>query len=868
MPIIIRTPTRTKTKSFKGDQMDFKFPGEHSSDEHEFESNHNETELNNHYLVNESLKSDHDQSDHSEEEDEGKDLITPLLSNNTVHSSPSKPKTINADSSNGYYSFANISDNTTSPSFLHHRDSPESNDDMISILHINSQYPQTLAPKKNVNDTPIIERITSSSAQKKQSMKSIATQTNTIPTADNLSYDIISSESLSRLDSAKLESLRLPSSSSSSNISSGASLLRGSATVKRTPMNLYRKPTMRKVESVVFSSDSSEASDNVVPKPLLSKNNNNKNIHTKPIKNSSRIPSKQVHSTINKTKKLPTKPIRRMSSMRSNPKSNLKRSNAVRCHGGLLQYFEMIGIQIKKLIKQIRLLFFKKKNTTSYQSKNFNTKRTSSFNTTPLPHSTSSLYNKRLRNGKTTTKANKSRVQSNRLKVSHHIPNSSSLQALQPALIEKINPIKEEMEPIVDNHLTATNLTVNKSENDDLKTPMESTLSSPIISGSSSNAATSTTTSTNAPLSVNTSSTRTNSTLRRTNSSIRRAASILTASTPSTNTYYSSMTHPENGSPMRRSKLNKSKGSTSLNSLVRQPSIVVKNKVIPLSMSQYSINEVGESDMDTKVNSIIMEEHNGLESRLSSKYNSPLIETANIDGFDTIKEEDEYDDNEKRHFSGQSQSDSGSSIFTQMETTTNTAEHNEHNIEPTRSSDVSEPEEMDTKGQDDYTKRQEVMRQLMKTYLSQMIQKRIMMRLQMTKFQATDVMDDQYKQMIDELVTDYETEVEPQNVNVMHSKSVNENESDTSSITSSDNDSMRMCQYNATTDVQSSGDENESEQDEDDGSYKLSPMSMQYPSKDIAFGMNTLFGANRDKVLNIPTSTIKRSMTLPIGMKI
>lgn len=835
--MIIRTPTRTKTKSFKGDQMDFKFPGGYPHDS-DGVSSQEEKALNNHYLVNESLKSDHERAD---------ELITSVVSSTTTHSSRSKPNNINADSSNGYYSFANISDNTTSPSFLHHRDSSESNDDMISMVHINSQYPHTLAPKKNGNDTTNIESTDSSpSPQKKQSTRSLATHTNTIPTADNMSFDIISSDSLYRVSSAKLESLRLPSSSSSSNISSRASLLHGSATVKRTPMNLYRKPTMRKIESVIFSSDASEASDNGVPNPLLNKNTNvatatapaaATTAATAATVNKSRIPTKQVHSKINKTKDLPSKPIRRMSSMRASPKSNLKRSNAIRCHGGLLQYFEMIGIQIKKLLKQIKLLFFKKKTTTTYQSKNFNTRRSSSFATTgPLPTSNSTLQNKRLRNGKNTTKIPKSRVQpTNKLKVSHHIPNSSSLQALQPVLIEKINPLKPNVTTSTSTTIPNGNKSQEQESNNGHKIPMESTFNSPIISGATS---------------ANLPSTRTNSTLRRTNSSIRRAASILTASSPSTTTYYSTMTHPENDSPMRRSKLIKSNGSTSLNSLVRQPSIVVKNKVIPLSMSQYSSShDIGENDMDSKINgSVIMEEHEGFESnRMSNKYTSPLMEPLNIDAFDTIKEEDE-DDDERRNVS--SESDSGSSIFMQLETTPNSMDGRD--MGPV--SDVSEHEEVDeTKLQQEYEKRQETMRQLMKEYLSQIIQKRIMMRLQMTKFQTTDIMDDQYKQMIDNLVV-----AEHENAN----EDEDEDESDTSSVISSDNDSMKFSNYNATTDVHSASEDEEEEND------KISPLSMQYPSKDIAFGMSALFASNRDKVMNIPTSTIKRSMTLPIGMKI
>lgn len=898
--MIIRTPTRTKTKSFKGEQMDFKFPSNNSS---EFES-HDEVELNNHFLVNESLRNDKNQIIKE------KNLVTPLISHITSQPYSSKGKNLNVDLSNAYYSFANISDNTTSPSFFHEKRDSETNSDIISMLNINgnpklptSEYPHTLAPKKTVRDFSLVESIItpitsppSSSLQQHHSLspkmkspsiksnKTVNTTPTDIPTADNLSYDIISSSSLSCLNSSKLESLRLPSSSSSSDFSSKEALHSASSTVKRTPMNLYRKPTMRKVDSIEFSSVSSDKNSN------KSKYNEN-DLHYDNIK--SKLKSKpntnnnnENNSRNNKINN--NKPVRRMSSMRSHPKSTLKRSKAIRCKGGLLRYFEMIGVRIKKLMKQIRLLLFKKRTVNNYQSKNFSMRRSFSSISSTNDHQILLTKNKRNKKLRINTKSKNTNHATLRR---YHIPNSSSLQALQPALIEKVKPVTIDERHTLKvntnkdsiNDTETANINNKNYENTNIKSPNESIVNSPLINNQDTitTAASITITKNNnnsnsvPPFIGNRDSTRTNSTLRRTNSSIRRAASILTASTPSTSTYYSAVTCQDNGSPVRKSKLIKSVASTSLSSLVRQPSIVVKNKVIPLSMSvTYSMNETNDND---------------------TKYSSPLMEDNVLDTFDTIKEEDEEDEKEKLS-AGIIDSDSDSSIFTELgtnveDTTESINNNNNNNIGTsleaknegeTEEDSKEEINEINKKGQKtsvvnkkedekykedndmDHTYIKEEMTQLMKTYLSQIIQKRILMRLQMVKFQESNIMEPEYKQMIDDIVSDYETECHENFMVIDNSE--NDDESDTSSsVTSSGeyNDSLsKFNQLITTTNVDGN------HENDIDGNEKSSPISLQYPSKDVLFGMNTLMRSNREKVLNIPASTIKRSMTLPIGMKI
>lgn len=98
--MIIRAPIRTKTKSFRGDQVDFKFPSNESLPRGTMEEYH----LNNHHLLNNALGGENPVT-HDE------DATSQILSDYT---SASNTNTNSGYSSNGYYSFANISDNTTS----------------------------------------------------------------------------------------------------------------------------------------------------------------------------------------------------------------------------------------------------------------------------------------------------------------------------------------------------------------------------------------------------------------------------------------------------------------------------------------------------------------------------------------------------------------------------------------------------------------------------------------------------------------------------------------------------------------------------------------------------------------------------------
>ena len=227
--MIIRTPTRTKTTSFKGDQMDFQFP----SQEHlPKASPQQEFDLNNHHLLNDVLQKQTLSlpSQHPEE-----DATSQILSDYTSTSNTNT----NSNSSNGYYSFANISDNTTSPK-LH---SLSSNSYGGFQTLDKTDYPSTLAPDK----MPLLGSLNNDSKRTLPGKKKSQTASS-IPTADNISFAIVSASS----DSSTMETpLQRGSSSSSSTVSSTIHIN------NRKPTNLQRVPTIRQVPSINSSSSTS-----------------------------------------------------------------------------------------------------------------------------------------------------------------------------------------------------------------------------------------------------------------------------------------------------------------------------------------------------------------------------------------------------------------------------------------------------------------------------------------------------------------------------------------------------------------------------------------------------------------------------------
>lgn len=897
---IIRVPTRTKTKSFKGEQMDFKFPNSFMT-QPDINTASDDIALNNHFLVNDTLSSDALKNEH-------------LLSLDSSKQNISKANS-STDGSN-YYSFANISDNTTSPSYFHSGSSQ--NDDIISMLHLNSLngMPRTVAPKKL--DTFTISKINTNN---NTSQSVISTTRDSIPTADNISYAILSTESI---DTNNLKSLRLPTNSTNSTMSTRQSSFivqmgdrssinhhneqlstrRGSSrrnsTVKRTPLNLYRKPTMRKVESIIFSSSSMDTS-------RQSSNNlnlrNNGKLSKQNIEGEQKIRIvSQKYKEAGESKELPRLPslqqsvilevpvanytkLRKHSSYRANasltkngkldkktivPKSNtrkssLKRSNAIRCHGGLLQYMEQIGLKIKKIITKLifvvrRKLFRYNKTPNSKKKVDASNGKYKVINKKQIKH-----HRPMEKNHKNTT-----HLMQKQKGYMNNLQRSISIRSLKPLLNseETLNFVRKLSEPSLINKESINNLlnigkemdsasrvqtktnieTKNNKKNVSTNvTRMNSIMKSPVIN----------------------TNVRNSSTLRRTNSSIRRAASIQTSITPSTSTYYTSSSNPTavNGnninnirsnnssidnvnvlmratsnshsnpnstssnysststSPVRKGRLVKSFGSNSLNSLVRQQSIVVKNQVIPIN--QYS--SIIEEDEDESENVIKKE-----------NYHVNNVKSNNNTVFGTIKEEECEDSNQcliRDNTVKSNESETNSSIFTTLKTE-NKIEGKEdklNGVECTMN-DNGETEAGKLISQDEF---QHDITNLFHVYFAQVIQNRINMRVQMIKYQQSNVMDPHYQELIDSIIKNEDQPAE---------------DDDNSSCTAvSDDDEMLkasatlMKGYDGCSSIEESDD---TDMEMEDMYEKMIPMTV--------LPLHSSSG----------TKAVRRSMTLPLSIKI
>lgn len=463
--MIIRTPTRTKTSSFNGPQMSFKFPSTESLPQ----ANLDEFHMSNHYLLNSNHKST-----------ESDEAASQILSDYT---SASNTGTNSGNSSNGYYSFANISDNTTaSPKVYTSRSSSHQLDHSTTPL---------LEPHSQEND----QGLSGASPKAASPMEAIpenaftsnSTIFDSIPTADNYSYKITS-----------------PASSAKSVRSRKSSIVRKNVVAK-----LQHIPSIAQVDS----SDSLESAD--------------------------------------------------VDSLKSRPASRLKRSKAVRCRGGLLQYFILLGLKLKKQLRKViygirQKLFKGKKRDQS----------ASSYSTAPgkkLPKSAklkSTLQSKRLGSR---SSSNDHPTTSHLKRTQHYVNNlqrSMSYKSLQPVLMEndgsKKSVVREAQVEQVPNAKDAR------------RNPTTS--------------------------------------LRRTNSSIRRAASVIKTKASSdqqpppenVESTLDDASHLNKASVKQEqgvvTSLTRSAGSRSLSSIARQPSIVVKNKVIPLSVHPYSIEEEDEDD--------------------------------------------------------------------------------------------------------------------------------------------------------------------------------------------------------------------------------------------------------------------------------
>lgn len=447
--MIIRAPTRTKTKSFHGQQMAFKFPSTDSLQDVTLDEYH----LNNHHLLNDNVGKLSD------------DAASQILSDYT---SASNTNTQSGNSSNGYYSFANISDNTTSSAKAtnaNHRLSIASNDLKRAANQQGSTTPLLEAAADEAHDdnrsSPRLGKCPMEMIPENNGFSSFSTVFQSIPTAANISYDISSSISSAKTQESRQSSVR-----------------------KFSPRHLQRTPTMTRIRSTTSSKSSS-----------------------------------------------------------SSRQSNLKRSNAVRHKGGLIQYFELLGLKFKR---QLRKLICGIRQRMSRQRKGKSSGKASKKGSN--------------RAGLDRRDSEKSNLRSSHLmrtqKYVNNLQRSMSYKSLQPVLMPR-----KELKNIPTNECT--------TPEEEEKLPHKPTTS-----------------------------------LRRTNSSIRRAASVInTSSSPKTalRTSEEDREDTKQEKDKKSSGLVRSAGCKSLSSLARQPSIVVKNKVIPLSMHHYSIEEEDNEEDDEYV---------------------------------------------------------------------------------------------------------------------------------------------------------------------------------------------------------------------------------------------------------------------------
>ncbi|CAI5338725.1 ASB_HP2_G0054010.mRNA.1.CDS.1 [Saccharomyces cerevisiae] len=556
--MIIRAPIRTKTKSFRGDQMDFKFPSNESLPRGTLEEYH----LNNHHLLNDVFAAENGVS---RDEDGNSQILSD-------YTSTSNTNTNSGYSSNGYYSFANISDNTTSsPLIVINQNETArltSSDSNKSDFFASHDFPG--------NDSL---HYSSSSVVKNQlhSMEaipegnitgSISTAFQTIPTADNVSYDIAPSSASSLLPrKSTSKSAILPS------------------TQEAKPMT---KLNMEKDIKTI------ELNNSVVPKPKKKLNR----VPTIRRVESSRFSNSRYSSSV--------------SSKSSSSRCSLKRSKAIRCKGGLLYYFTSLGIKIKKKLRKLRLVL--RRRLFSY-----NVQKVPSATNSKTTKSKANINNKSKKRG--TNLVNSNSNSTPRQKKSQRYVSNLQRSISSKSLVPVLAPQKKTKPLTVD-----TKFKANHPQSEDSKVG-SNTPRSPLVSYTPS--------------------------LRRTNSSIRRAASILTASATMTpaNNKNSFISVPDNvshavtrnSSMYSRSRLVRSKPSTALNAIARQPSIVVENKVIPLSMNRYSIKEEDEYVIDTSsmrelspVNSVCSSDYDRESSESYSNY-ADAMETTEVDNKDRVE---------------------------------------------------------------------------------------------------------------------------------------------------------------------------------------------------------------------------------------
>ncbi|CUS20394.1 LAQU0S01e05622g1_1 [Lachancea quebecensis] len=530
---MIRTPTRTKTLSFAGPQVDFHFPSPESAPNDSLDNYH----MSNHHLLNDAVGRNPSQNSSG--------------TSNGVDSA--------------HYSFANISDNTTGGRNVGNAKRSSQVPSWSSGSGSCRRYPITLAPMSNVpaltrpvapDSADVRTNDTAAFLRRKRSpedyaLHSISTSAYTIPTADNISFQI-----------------------------------------------------------TFGSSDKSHALGSLRRSPSLGR----------------KLPSRRAPGSSSDAPVLDSLP-KRAASVRST-KTKLKRSQAVRCKGGLLQFFLQIGARARNRVRRWRLAVRKKLFT--YKAKRL-AKKNKKQTTSHLKRGNGYVSNIQ-------RSISSASLRSSARKSSDAAPKEPPIAGAHPGPVS--NP---------------------------LETPPKTTRKS----------------------------------LRRSPSSIKRAASILTRANSSGTITQGAAEKNTAGDNIPRTKMVRSGPSLSLSSIVRQPSIVVNNKVIPLA----SLNEE------------------------SKDY--------------TIEEEDEDEyvidtDCMKKSARGYSESSSDSNSGSSRDETYHDTLEN-----PTPDESL-QPEEKVSRALDAWNH-----------YLRAVVAQRVLMRLQIRRFQESGG-DPECQELIDAIISDYE----------------------------------------------------------------------------------------------------------------
>lgn len=636
--------------------MTFKFP----STESLAKTNLDEYHLNNHHLLNHYHK--------NADSDDASQILSDYTSNSNTNTNSGR-------SSNGYYSFANISDNTTESPGYNFKSGVSGALGGTGDAGGNLATHESLVRKSDQQTTPKLEpmelhtdgsspgSMSPMEAIPENAFTSVSTIFASIPTADNYSYHISSSVS-----STKSIRNRKPSS------------------VRRDPIS--------KLQNI----------------PPITQINTASSIET--------------------------------DSVKSKPASRLKRSKAIRCRGGLLQYFIYLGLKIKKHLRKVIQAIHRK----LFQSKKHNNgSRNSSSSSKYIPKKRNLNSNKSKSKSKYNKMASRSSSTAN-LTTSHlkrtqryvnNLQREMSNKSLKPVLLDEDSTRKVSKKETMTKKITPTAKEIGRN---------------PTTS------------------------------LRRTNSSIKRAASVIRTRTDdprqiSTLPYnrHSTDKNAENtkvssteDKKRETGGLPRSVASKSLSSLARQPSIVVKNKVIPLSIHPYAIEEEEEGN--------------------------------------SVGDDDEYviSTNEMRPVSARSSCSSAEDFFEDAE-----------DLEETEGIAFTEDS-------------RNVLAEAFKHYLSSVISQRIMLRLQIAKHQETGA-NSSYVDLMESIIREYEAP------------------STSSSLTPSVRD-LTPCNKI---------------QDDITNSKPQQEFSITSP-----FGKNGSRLKHSNSMISLSAQTVKRSLTLPIGIKV